>query len=133
MMELRRHITIWDMAILVGAVLIALLLLAWMGTGPAQAGGRRTIVVMVRGAEVLTVVSGPGDPLRRYPLQLPGGRAWLEVEGGRARLVPDGAFCPLGLCWRTGWISEPGQAIVCAPNGLVIVIRGQGPLDAVTR
>ncbi|MBN2537457.1 NusG domain II-containing protein, partial [candidate division WOR-3 bacterium] len=36
------------------------------------------------------------------------------------------------VCVRTGWISRPGQMIVCAPNRLSVEVTGDTGLDAET-
>ncbi len=48
----------------------------------------------------------------------------VEVGGGRARIRS--SPCPTGTCMRTGWISNPGQAAVCMPEGISIEVRGDG-------
>lgn len=71
-----------------------------------------------------------------YPLALPGGQAVLEIANGAVRLIPqDEDFCPQKICVRTGWISKPGETIVCVPNRLVmrIVEPGDDLIDAVSR
>lgn len=46
----------------------------------------------------------------------------LEVRRGRVRVAQ--ADCPRKLCQHAGWISRPGQTIVCLPNRLLIEIAG---------
>jgi hypothetical protein len=48
----------------------------------------------------------------------------VEVSQGRARIRS--SPCPTGTCARTGWISNPGQAAVCMPEGVSIEVRGDG-------
>lgn len=48
----------------------------------------------------------------------------VEVGGGMARIRS--SPCPTGSCVRTGWISNPGQAAVCMPEGVSIEVRGDG-------
>ncbi len=52
-------------------------------------------------------------------------KATIELEHNRARIhrMPED-ICPLGICADTGWISRERQAIVCAPNNLVIYLEG---------
>lgn len=55
----------------------------------------------------------------------------LEVRNSRIRVAD--SDCPKHTCARMGWISRPGQTIVCAPNRLLVQIRGgQDGIDAVT-
>ena len=41
--------------------------------------------------------------------------------------------CKNHICEKTGSISLTGQSIVCAPNKVVITIKGEGDIDAVTQ
>lgn len=52
-----------------------------------------------------------------------GGEAVVEVASdGRARMVE--SDCPDQVCVRTGWITRPGQVIVCLPNRIVVRLEG---------
>lgn len=60
------------------------------------------------------------------------GKSTLEVREGRVRMVD--SACPDKLCVRTGWISRPGESIVCLPNRVVIeIVGGEGGPDVVNR
>lgn len=48
--------------------------------------------------------------------------AVIEVEAGRIHIVE--SDCPRQICQHTGWISHPGQTVVCAPNQILIEIAG---------
>lgn len=55
----------------------------------------------------------------------------VAIEKGRARVKA--ANCPNQLCVKTGWISQPGQIAVCAPNKFNIVIKGKsGKVDTIS-
>ena len=63
----------------------------------------------------------------------------LEIsESKKVRIIE--SDCPDKTCVKTGWISLPGQAIVCLPNRTVIKIESHGAtssslmqdLDAIT-
>ena len=49
-----------------------------------------------------------------------GGKVWVEE-----------ADCPNKICEKTGKISKNGQAIVCLPNKVAILIRGKGEVEAI--
>lgn len=78
-----------------------------------------------------------GRALVRIPAGA-GSEATLEIlETGKVRVVE--STCPDKVCVRTGWISRPGQAIVCLPNRIVVRIEGsatgrnlESRFDAVT-
>jgi len=47
----------------------------------------------------------------------------LEVRGGRIRVVK--SDCPREMCKNFGWISAPGQTIVCVPKRIIVEISGK--------
>lgn len=46
----------------------------------------------------------------------------VRVEKGKIRIID--ADCPDKLCVKTGWITEPGQSVICLPHKLIIKIQG---------
>jgi len=55
----------------------------------------------------------------------------VEIDGERVRVAE--AECPNQICVNTGWVSHPGQVVVCAPNKLVLLVKGSaGDIDAIT-
>ena len=57
----------------------------------------------------------------------------LEVKSGKIRVLD--SPCPKKICINTGWISKPGQMIVCIPNRVIIKILGsekKGEVDFFT-
>ncbi len=57
----------------------------------------------------------------------------IEVRDGRIRVLS--ADCPRKICVNSGWISSPGQSIICIPNKSVVSIIGaeeDRQYDAVT-
>ena len=49
----------------------------------------------------------------------------LLVKKGKIEVLHSN--CPQGICKHQGWISRPGQSIVCVPNHVLIEIPGQAP------
>ncbi|NLY90499.1 MAG: NusG domain II-containing protein [Firmicutes bacterium] len=72
---------------------------------------------------------------RTDQVEVDGGVATLEVKDGAVRLAPESAHsCPRRVCVRTGWIKQPGESIICAPNKLVIRIESmEAEIDAISR
>jgi len=70
------------------------------------------------------------------PIPIPGGVAELKFKNGAVRLLemPDW-LCPRKICSHSGWISKPGETLICVPNRLVIrvVKGGRSQIDAITR
>lgn len=117
------------------AILILLGLggLAWRQAIASVPGGRGDVVLVeVNGRLVQTL---PLD--RPATVEIPGpyGPSTLEIDGARARL--SSTHCPRRICELTGWISSPGQSIICVPNRIVVRISrpSAGPpgVDAVAR
>ncbi|MFH1378913.1 MAG: NusG domain II-containing protein [bacterium] len=46
----------------------------------------------------------------------------VEIVLDKVRIV--GSDCPYKICEHTGWITSPGQTIVCVPNNVLIEIAG---------
>lgn len=56
-------------------------------------------------------------------LELPDGeQSIVEFKDGKVRIQE--ADCPDKVCVRTGWISKPGEMIVCLPYRIIIKISG---------
>jgi len=71
----------------------------------------RTISLAEAGAEEIKMVNENGN----YNV--------VEIERGKARIKE--ADCPNQACVKTGWISQPGQIVVCVPNKCNIIIKGK--------
>jgi len=59
-----------------------------------------------------------------YPVDPSGGHLVVEVSGGAVRVRE--SDCPDQVCVLTGWISTPGDMIVCVPYRVVIQVVGSG-------
>ena len=57
----------------------------------------------------------------------------IEVKGGKVHVLS--TDCKNQICAHEGWISEPGQSLVCLPNKVVVDIpadRKSGKYDVVS-
>ena len=62
---------------------------------------------------------------KEIKLQLPDDEvSIMEFKDGKVRIKE--ANCPDKVCVRTGWISMPGEIIVCLPYRIVVKISGEG-------
>ncbi|MFW6113473.1 MAG: NusG domain II-containing protein [Actinomycetota bacterium] len=106
--------------LLVLIVLAVSVLLICQSTAGAGGGADLDVAVSVNGEEVLVLPLDEDRP----ELVIDGyqGKSHIEIAGGRVRMVD--SACPEKLCVRTGWISSPGESIVCLPNRVVIEVRG---------
>jgi hypothetical protein len=59
------------------------------------------------------------------------GKMIVEIKKNKLRIKQ--SDCPRQVCSHVGWISHPGEAIVCVPNKVVIEIgsTGKTAVDAV--
>jgi len=66
-----------------------------------------------------------GDNGPSIIVEAPGmlGKSIIEVDKDRVRVVS--SPCPDKDCVRQGWISKPGQMLVCLPNKVVVKITNQ--------
>lgn len=60
------------------------------------------------------------------------GQCMLRIQNGKIRM--EESNCPLKICQHQGWISKPGEMILCIPNQLYVRIEGnqENSLDAIT-
>ena len=119
-----------DFVLAGGVAALALLLVLGRTWGPAARSTPSQAVVSVGGNAWRTL------DLRRdgvYPVELSGGHLVVEVAGGAVRVRE--ADCPDQVCVLTGWISVPGDMIVCVPHRVVIQVTGDaaGGPDAILR
>lgn len=119
--------TRWDRILV---IVIALLAVAAVPVTTALAGGvgDRVVITGPHGRTVL-----PIDVARRATVDGVLGPVEVVVEDGAVRVA--GSSCPDRLCVRSGPVAAAGHAVVCAPNGVTVVVGGddRGVLDAVVR
>ena len=121
--------TLWDGVVALAVVALAVLLVFLLR--PAE-GGSLTAVVTLDGVQV---VQYQLDQLSQpVTLTVDEGAYPLTIRAEEGRICIEHSDCPSQDCVRTGWISRPGQQIICLPNRLVISLSGTEPesFDAVT-
>ena len=82
--------------------------------------------------EIDGVKAGEYSLLEEGEYTLGDGGNILKIENGEAYLIY--ADCPDKTCVRTGRIKYEGQSIVCLPNKVVVIVKGdsQGGVDLVS-
>jgi len=100
---------------------VVLALGAALLTGGQSGKTDRTHVRLVT-PDRTAAISLDADTLISIPVR--DGITVVEIGAGSARIRS--SPCPSGTCVGTGWISRPGQAAVCMPEGVSIEIRGEG-------
>lgn len=60
------------------------------------------------------------------------GSCRLRIQSRKIRM--EESHCPLKICQHQGWISKPGEMILCIPNQVYVRIEGnlENNLDAIT-
>lgn len=109
--------------LLIGIVVLALL--SWLGyslkTGSLPFHRHRVPVADV---------SISGGSVGTYPLDKPvdiilhgagNGTNHFVISQGKCAITE--ASCPDQICVHQGWISQPGETIVCLPNQVVVTIK----------
>ncbi len=81
------------------------------------------IVIEVDGKEYKKILFGPKVTGKQIPIQTEFGYNLIEIGEGKVRVIE--ADCPDKLDVKQGYISKPGEVIVCLPNRLLIEIKGQ--------
>jgi hypothetical protein len=116
------RILIYFLLFLVAASFLAVALVAKRYVEAKEA------VVFLRGREVLRMSLNQSRKTFRVAGCL------IEIARGRVRVAS--STCPNKICISAGWISQPSQIIVCAPQRVVVKIGAsslQNAVDAVTR
>jgi len=121
-------LTRYDRILIYFLLLLALIsFLAVIFVGGRYAG-TRDAVVLLRGKEVARM------SLNQESRSFRVGGCLIEIAGGRVRVAS--STCPNKICVSTGWISQPSQIIVCAPQRVVVKIGGGSlsqTVDAITK
>ncbi|HHW54787.1 MAG: NusG domain II-containing protein [bacterium] len=91
------------------------------------------IVIEAMGEVIQEIPIDELEPGKEIPIRGYLGDSVLEMGEDRVRLVH--SPCPDHLCVYMGWISRPGEIIVCLPN--MVMVRVEGKLeperDGITR
>lgn len=85
------------------------------------ADGKNYVLIEVNGKLYQKVSLGETGPNLKISVPVANGENIVEIEKDRVRMLY--AQCPDKDCIRQGWISRPGQIIVCLPKRMVIKIQ----------
>ena len=83
--------------------------------------GRATQALVFVGKDLIARLDLQED--RKLTVTGPLGETEIEVRDGRVRVVRSPGWRQ--LCVRRGWISRPGEALICLPNRVIVEIPGQ--------
>ncbi|MEW6188919.1 MAG: NusG domain II-containing protein [Actinomycetota bacterium] len=123
-------LTRYDKALIYFLLLLASLTFA-MSVNFANIGRAGGLAISVYGREV-----GHYSLYQSRKVKVQGrlGISVVEISGSKVRILS--SPCPRKECMARGWISKPGEVIVCAPNEVVVKIVGSDegkPIDAVSK
>jgi hypothetical protein len=89
----------------------------------------RFFFISHKGSEVL-IKAGNGSVQRvslrmdrMVNIEAEKGKVVIEVKDGKVRVAE--SSCVQKICVNTGWISRPGQNIICLPNKVLVTIEGK--------
>lgn len=117
----------WGDAVAVAAVLLLAAACVWASSALLSSNGDgRVAVIKIDGETVETIdLNALSQPLYITP-DVPYACV-IAAENGR--ICVRSSECHSNDCVNTGWISQPGQVIICLPNRLVITVSGEGGAD----
>lgn len=82
--------------------------------------GADEVYIMVDGEEYETIPLNKEKEDNYREIKGVNGDTIIEIKQGQVRAVQ--SACPDKICIHYGWISKPGQMIVCLPNRVVVKI-----------
>lgn len=114
--------TRWDKYLIV-IVLILSLVGIYFVKYYATNGDNKYVSIQVDGKEIKKISFGANMIGKTIDIESEFGYNKIEIGDGRVRVIE--ADCPDKLDVKQGWISGPGEVIVCLPNRMVIEIKSQ--------
>lgn len=113
--------TLWDGAVAVAILALAVGLGAFMWHQSQTAGDHLTCVISWDGQVVQTVEL---SKVEKYMTVSVGKPTVCVVELMPNQVRMKSSDCASQACVHTGWISRAGQSIVCLPNRVVVELTG---------
>lgn len=83
---------------------------------------KKIVVIESQGREVKRYILGP--ELEGETVRIKGQLGYSIIEIGKDRVRMLESACPDKHCIEAGWISRPGEMIVCLPNRVIIRLLG---------
>ena len=106
------------------AALVIAALAVWTGLLFALSGEHMTVQIYSDN-ELFLQISLPAED---QTISIPDKQLALEIKNNRIGVLE--TDCPDQTCQKTGYISRPGQSIICLPNRVVVQIAGQSDTDS---
>lgn len=121
-----KYLTWGDRLLILSVLLLSILAIPVLN---ARAGGKAEVAFVKVYDQVVERLTLEKD----HKLSVTGrlGETVIEVKDGRVRVLESPG--PQQICVNRGWISRPGEAIICLPNRVIIEIPGRSDYDDITR
>lgn len=107
-----------NVGVIVAIVVVALV--AYAATSVLGGGDARIAVIQDADGETHTMSLACDGSLT---VNSSAGVNMIEVHAGKVRVIE--ADCPNQDCVEQGWVSEPGQQIICLPHKLVVTVTDE--------
>lgn len=122
-----------DKLVIVIVFLVAVILAGsfWLWKSHSPVTGAPKVVVEVNGQIETQFLLSDIKPEEHYRIKGILGYSFLEGGDNKVRMVE--SPCPDKICMGMGWISQPGESIVCIPNRVVVRIVGEGDYDSLSQ
>lgn len=121
----------WDWIILIILIAISFLPSAVFSYHQSNISEEANVVARIsinnEVVKEVTLTGHEGTEILHIP-QIPAELNAIEVSDGKIRMPT--ANCPDQICVLTGYISQPGETIVCLYNQVVVEIVSTGNVDA---
>lgn len=110
-----------DKILIVTIIIISLVSLGFIKNS-ATGYNDKYISIQVDGKEYKKIIFDKSLIGKNIPIETQFGYNLIEIGDGNVRVIE--ASCPDELDVKQGYISVPGEIIVCLPNRLVVEIKG---------
>ena len=110
-----------DKILIIFIIVISLVSLGFI-KNKATGYNDKYISIQVNGKEYKKIIFDKSIIGKTIPIETQFGYNLIEIGDGDVRVIE--ASCPDKLDVKQGYISMPGEVIVCLPNRLVIEIKG---------
>lgn len=94
---------------------------------PSQEKSHMVAIVKINGEVVDELPLGPGEKMEKTYYPNSGQYNIVEIKDNDIRVREDNS--PDQIAVHTGWITRPGQVLICLPHQLVIEIVEKGTSD----
>lgn len=112
----------WDKIIIVGLILLSFIPHIVFGIFSSK-DYHQTYAVVTIGGKLYERIPLTGQmSLKEYRVETKYGNNLLRVENEKIAIIE--ADCPDKICVEPGFISKPGQSLVCLPHKLYVAIEG---------